>query len=140
LTVKVDLTVVEVVPMTAAGATETAVPERARRDELRCTFCGKSQIDVRKLIAGPTVFICDECVALCVKICEDDDVSTELSNPELVPNEPLLLILKNAATRDEHLRIALQQMVDVLRKRGVSWARIGEALGVSRQAAWDRFS
>ena len=32
---------------------------------LLCTFCGKSQHEVRKLIAGPTVFICDECVELC---------------------------------------------------------------------------
>ena len=126
--------------MPAEAAMQTPTAERARKDELRCTFCGKSQFDVRKLIAGPTVFICDECVALCVKICEDDNVPTEIGNPALVPTEALLLILKNTAARDEHLRIALQQMVDVLRKRGVSWARIGEALGVSRQAAWDRFS
>jgi hypothetical protein len=37
---------------------------------LYCSFCGKSQHEVRKLIAGPTVFICDECVALCVDIVE----------------------------------------------------------------------
>src|SRR5215471_10484978 len=122
-------------------ATDTQAPAAAtdRAKELRCTFCGKSQFDVRKLIAGPTAFICDECVALCVKICEDDKIPTEMGSPELVPNEPLLLILKNAAALDENLRTALQRMVDVLRKRGVSWARIGEALGVSRQAAWDRF-
>ena len=35
---------------------------------LHCTFCGKSQHEVRKLIAGPTVFICDECVELCMDI------------------------------------------------------------------------
>jgi ATP-dependent Clp protease ATP-binding subunit ClpX len=144
LTVKVNLTVIEEVAMTAdvasqAPAADTATKEKAK-EKLRCTFCGKSNFDVRKLIAGPTAFICDECVALCVKICEDDKIPTELNNPELVPTEPLLLILKNAAARDEHLRAALQQMVDVLRKRGVSWARVGEALGASRQAAWDRFS
>ena len=33
---------------------------------LYCSFCGKSQHEVRKLIAGPTVFICDECVELCI--------------------------------------------------------------------------
>jgi len=33
-----------------------------------CSFCGKSQHDVRKLVAGPTVFICDECVAICAEI------------------------------------------------------------------------
>jgi hypothetical protein len=37
---------------------------------LYCSFCGKSQHEVRKLIAGPTVFICDECVALCTDIVE----------------------------------------------------------------------
>ncbi len=40
--------------------------------ELRCSFCYKSQKDVRKLIAGPTVFICDECVAMCNEILLDD--------------------------------------------------------------------
>lgn len=124
---------------TQGPATDTAAKEKAT-EKMRCTFCGKSNFDVRKLIAGPTAFICDECVALCVKICDDDRIPTEIGDPELIPNEPLLLILKNTSARDEHLRTALQHMVDVLRNRGVSWARIGEALGVSRQAAWDRFS
>ena len=41
-------------------------------DVLRCSFCNKSQNDVRKLIAGPTVFICDECVAVCQDIIDED--------------------------------------------------------------------
>ena len=41
-------------------------------DELRCSFCAKGQEDVRKLIAGPLVFIGDECVQVCVDIIEDD--------------------------------------------------------------------
>jgi ATP-dependent Clp protease ATP-binding subunit ClpX len=41
-------------------------------DILRCSFCNKSQNDVRKLIAGPTVFICDECVAVCQDIIDED--------------------------------------------------------------------
>jgi hypothetical protein len=40
--------------------------------ELHCSFCNKSQHDVQKLIAGPTVFICDECVAVCADIMADD--------------------------------------------------------------------
>jgi hypothetical protein len=40
--------------------------------KLRCSFCDKSQDDVRKLIAGPTAYICDECVAVCVDIITDD--------------------------------------------------------------------
>ena len=38
------------------------------KNPLYCSFCGKSQHEVRKLIAGPTVFICDECVELCLDI------------------------------------------------------------------------
>src|SRR5437870_13486851 len=48
---------------------------------LRCSFCGKSQNDVRKLIAGPTVYICDECIELCnASIAEEweEDKSREL--------------------------------------------------------------
>jgi len=40
--------------------------------ELECSFCGKSQKEVKKLIAGPTVYICDECVGLCNDILEED--------------------------------------------------------------------
>ena len=42
------------------------------KDKLRCSFCGKDQGHVQKLIAGPSVFICDECVNLCVHILQDD--------------------------------------------------------------------
>ena len=42
------------------------------KDSLFCSFCGKSQKEVKKLIAGPTVFVCDECVELCMDIIKDD--------------------------------------------------------------------
>ncbi len=41
--------------------------------QLRCSFCGKTQKEVKKLIAGPSVFICDECVFLCMEIIFDQD-------------------------------------------------------------------
>ncbi|HYC90716.1 MAG TPA: ClpX C4-type zinc finger protein [Thermoanaerobaculia bacterium] len=43
-------------------------------DVLRCSFCNKSQRDVKKLIAGPTVYICDECVEICVEILAEDGI------------------------------------------------------------------
>ena len=43
------------------------------KNTLYCSFCGKSQHEVRKLIAGPTVFICDECVELCMDIIKEDN-------------------------------------------------------------------
>ena len=45
------------------------------KNTLYCSFCGKSQHEVRKLIAGPTVFICDECVELCMDIVGDEEDS-----------------------------------------------------------------
>ena len=53
--------------------------EKDRDDILRCSFCNKSQNDVKKLIAGPTVFICDECVDVCNEIISDD-ISAEASS------------------------------------------------------------
>ena len=46
------------------------------KNTLYCSFCGKSQHEVRKLIAGPTVFICDECVNLCMDIIGEDNKFT----------------------------------------------------------------
>ena len=45
------------------------------KSTLYCSFCGKSQHEVRKLIAGPTVFICDECVELCNDIIREETKS-----------------------------------------------------------------
>ena len=50
-------------------------------DVLRCSFCNKSQRDVKKLIAGPTVYICDECVDICLDIIAEDRV-LETQAPE----------------------------------------------------------
>ena len=46
------------------------------KNTLYCSFCGKSQHEVRKLIAGPTVFICDECVELCMDIIREENKTT----------------------------------------------------------------
>jgi len=46
--------------------------------QLRCSFCGKTQEQVKKLVAGPGVYICDECVSLCSDIIEDDFVDSYL--------------------------------------------------------------
>ena len=56
---------------------ENVQPKLEKSRTLYCSFCGKSQHDVRKLIAGPTVFICSECVALCADICINDKLSND---------------------------------------------------------------
>ncbi|MEM7123362.1 MAG: ATP-dependent Clp protease ATP-binding subunit ClpX [Pseudomonadota bacterium] len=55
------------------------------KNTLYCSFCGKSQHEVRKLIAGPTVFICDECVELCMDIIREENKSSIVKSRDGVP-------------------------------------------------------
>ena len=55
------------------------------KNTLYCSFCGKSQHEVRKLIAGPTVFICDECVELCMDIIREESKSALVKSRDGVP-------------------------------------------------------
>jgi ATP-dependent Clp protease ATP-binding subunit ClpX len=55
------------------------------KNTLYCSFCGKSQHEVRKLIAGPTVFICDECVELCMDIIREENKTSMVKSSEGVP-------------------------------------------------------
>jgi len=59
--------------------------DKNNKNILYCSFCGKSQHEVRKLIAGPTVFICDECVELCMDIIKEENKETFVKNQEGVP-------------------------------------------------------
>ncbi len=59
--------------------------EKSNKNILYCSFCGKSQHEVRKLIAGPTVFICDECVELCMDIIKEENKDVFVKNQEGVP-------------------------------------------------------
>ncbi|MEY2571639.1 MAG: hypothetical protein QOE63_1989 [Acidimicrobiaceae bacterium] len=125
-------------------ATKTGLPRGASAPDpadhpLFCTFCRKSSSEVAKLLSGHGVYICDGCVASCNAILANEptagfDDSTSLSDDELV------LRLSSAARATDEAERRLRAMVDELRSRNVTWARIGEALGVSRQAAWERFS
>jgi len=59
--------------------------EKNNKNILYCSFCGKSQHEVRKLIAGPTVFICDECVELCMDIIKEENKSSLIKHQDGVP-------------------------------------------------------
>ena len=60
--------------------------EKTQKNILYCSFCGKSQHEVRKLIAGPTVFICDECVELCMDIIKEENKESLVKHQEGVPS------------------------------------------------------
>ena len=115
------------------------------KHQYRCSFCRKAQMDVKTLVSGPGVFICDECVSLCQSIIRKAAKSNKTNGeaasllPDNVPTDKLLKTLGGFNGAFEAVDTAMQDVVDILREREVSWAAIGEALAVSRQAAWKRF-
>ncbi len=110
--------------------------------EMRCSFCGKPHTEVSKLVAGPGVYICDECVHLCVDVIAKSTSAEPPSLPEwaTLSDDELLQRIPFIASSAANIEAGLRDRVLELRDRGVSWARIGEALGMTRQSAWERFS
>jgi hypothetical protein len=117
---------------------------RTTAGQVRCSFCAKPSSEVEKVIAGPGVYICNECVRLC------DDILAEQkqkpSEPELpvweetMTDEQLLELLPRIAAVGAQTEASLQRLIATLRERRVTWARIGAALQITRQSAWERFS
>ena len=68
---------------------------KENKNTLYCSFCGKSQHEVRKLIAGPTVFICDECVELCMDIIKEESKSQISKSEEGVPTPKEIFSILN---------------------------------------------
>ncbi|QJB57904.1 ATP-dependent Clp protease ATP-binding subunit ClpX [Pseudodesulfovibrio sp. zrk46] len=61
--------------------------------ELSCSFCGKTQVEVQRLIAGPDVYICDECVSLCNDIMAQETISEEFEDGRLLPPQEIKALL-----------------------------------------------
>lgn len=107
---------------------------------LACSFCGRSEHDVAKLAAGPGgVHICDGCVEACRLFMAGEAALPRDFDPAGWPTERLMAVLGPLAATSEAHRRHLGEVVDALRERGVSWAKIAAPLGVSRQTAHERF-
>ncbi len=89
----------------------TKSSENDPRGVLYCSFCGKSQHEVRKLIAGPTVFICDECVDLCTDIIQEENHSIRLSNSGIPAPSEICEILNDYVIGQEHAKRILSVAV-----------------------------
>lgn len=75
------------------------------KNTLYCSFCGKSQHEVRKLIAGPTVFICDECVELCMDIIREENKSSLVKSDEGVPSpQSIMDVLDDYVIGQKHAK------------------------------------
>jgi len=133
------------------------VPPTANLEALTCSFCNKSQSEVAKLVAGPGVYICNECVELCNQIITQELDRKDAHAPHAgrspksqkpttikvwdgLSDDRLLEEMVRAHAAHQNVDRAVAHHVAALRVRGVSWARIGEALGMTRQSAWERFS
>jgi hypothetical protein len=107
-----------------------------------CSFCLKPDSEVAKLVAGPGVYICDQCVDLCRQI---------ISNPPHLPPrltsweedldlDGVLASLPRMAAAGAQVERNLSRFVKRARALGATWAAIGTSLGMTRQSAWERFS
>jgi len=110
--------------------------------KLHCSFCGKSEDEIKKLAAGPGgIHICNECVAICQAIMQGEEAGlNQAFDARAWPRERLLALLGPLNAAADQYREHLQMVVDTLRAQEVSWAIIAKSLGVSRQTAWERFS
>lgn len=120
--------------MGSTGAPQTVIAT--------CSFCSKPNTEVGTLIAGLGVFICDECVDECVDVIADRSASV----PRFAPWEADLALqdvldsLGPVAEACSQADQNLTSWVTKARSLGATWSQIGEALGCSRQAVWERFS
>ncbi|GHF63534.1 hypothetical protein FHX82_003071 [Amycolatopsis bartoniae] len=107
-----------------------------------CSFCRKPSTEVRKLVAGPGVFICDGCVTLAAEVVTGDPGPDSPVLPwDLdLPLDAVLANLTTVAAAGAQAERNLRLWVGKARALGGTWTQIGEALGMTRQSAWERFS
>ncbi len=112
-----------------------------------CSFCLKAHTEVGTLVAGPGVYICDECVDLSSQLVASKPKSGKPTTVQRIAPwdaeagvDAVLTSLPRVAQAGRQADYILTQYVRKARELGATWAAIGEALGMARQSAWERFS
>jgi hypothetical protein len=112
-----------------------------------CSFCLKPSTEVGTLVAGPGVYICDECVELCTLVINAKPAAAKPAGAPQIARwdnvatvEEVLSTLPLIAKAAAGVEQTFAGWVRRARALGATWARIGEALGMTRQSAWERFS
>jgi hypothetical protein len=136
------------VPPTTSPANETETESGTDAGEAViacCSFCFKPNTAVEKLVAGPAVYVCNECVDLCCEIVAATPDTTP-TGAHLMPWEQAETIgaalahLPNVARAQAQVEESLLGWVRRARQLGATWAQVGDALGITRQSAWERFA
>lgn len=113
--------------------------------EVFCSYCLRPRSETGRLVASPLAAICRDCVENALQLFDSvgPDVA-DLDGPEApwsrLSDEDLLARLPEVARAGHQVEIHLGTWVGAARERGISWARIGNALGMTRQSAWERFT
>ncbi len=124
------------------------MPTSTQSDEVViacCSFCFKPNTEVERLVAGPAVFVCNECVDLCCLVIEQTPVGPA-TGARLMPwehaqtKDAALAHLPNVAKAQAQVEESLLGWVQRARSFGATWAEVGGALGITRQSAWERFA
>src|ERR1035437_1983686 len=107
-----------------------------------CSFCLKPDDEVAKLVAGPGVYICNECVDLCSQIISSSPSlpSGMTSWEEDLDLNGVLASLPRMTAAGAQVENNLARFVKRARELGATWAAIGTSLRMTRQSAWERFS
>lgn len=106
---------------------------------MMCSFCAGSASSTRRLVAGPGVAICEDCATSSIKLLSGTDSSRAEAPWARITDDELLAHLPEISAVAAQVEERLRAWVGTARQRSISWARIGAALGMTRQSAWERF-
>ncbi|HUE07579.1 MAG TPA: ClpX C4-type zinc finger protein [Acidimicrobiales bacterium] len=110
-----------------------------------CSFCFKPNTQVDRLVAGPAVYVCNQCVDLCSQVIAATPEGP-VTGARMMPWEhaqtvdAALAHLPNVARAQHQVEESLLGWVLRARQLGATWAEVGDALGITRQSAWERFA
>jgi|SRR5690625_3383821 len=112
--------------------------------DVMCSYCLRSRSETGRLVASPLAAICRACAENAVALFDSDDASGDIQGPATpwarMDDAALLARLPEVAAAGNQVEEHLRVWVTAARERGISWARIGESLDMTRQSAWERFA
>lgn len=108
-----------------------------------CSYCLRPRRETGRLVASPLAALCEPCARGALELFENDP-ATDLDAPQppwaTLDDDALLSRLPQVADAGAQVERHLKVWITAARDRGISWARIGQALEMTRQSAWERFT